>query len=135
MVNQGVCSISDRPRYKFKSYPFISLVDDLVRAFLHIQDNVLHVEDIHGYIHCKMERIGDVDIHKDLEKICNNDLTLKPEYARLERLNLIKKMFYTDFENEEWVRIVLSRVHDVLLYLRESIVCIDNDLIHKVTSL
>ena len=81
MANQGVCSISDRPRYNFKSYPIISLIDDLVGAFSHVLDNVLHVEDIRGYIHCKMESIGDVDIHKDLEKICNNDLTLKPEYA------------------------------------------------------
>ena len=133
MVSQGVFSISDRSRYNFKSYPFISLVDDPVGAFSCIPDNILHVEDICGYIHYKMESIGDADIYKDLEKICKNDLSLKPEYARLERLNLVKKMFYTDFENEEWVRIVLSRVHDDLLWLKESFVCIDDDLIHKVT--
>ena len=39
-----------------------------------------------------------------------------------------------DFENEEWVRIVLIKFHDDLLWPRESIVCIDDDLIHKVTS-
>ena len=69
MANQGVCSISDRPRYNFKSYPFISLVDDPVGAFSCIPDNILHVEDIRGYIHYKMESIGDANIHKDLEKI------------------------------------------------------------------
>ena len=106
MDSQGVCNISDIPRYNFKIYPYISPVDDLVGAFSRVPDNILHVEDIYGYIHCKMESIQDADIHNDLEKICNNDLTLKLEYARLERLNLIKKIFYTDFENEEWVRIV-----------------------------
>ena len=37
-----------------------------------------------------------------------------------------------DVENEKWVRIVLIRVHDDLLWLRESIVCIDDESIHKV---
>ena len=50
-------------------------------------------------------------------------------------MKLVRQIFFTDFENEEWVRIVLSRVHDDLLWLGESIVCIDNDLIHKVTGL
>ena len=79
-----------------------------------------------------MESIGDEDIHKDLEKICRNDLTLKPEYVHLKKLKLVKQMFYMDFDNEEWVRIVLSRVHDDLLWLGHSVVCIDDDLIHKV---
>ena len=80
-----------------------------------------------------MESIGDVDIHRDLEKICRNNLSLKLKYAHLERLKLVKKMFYTDFKNEVWVRIMLSRVHDDLLWLGDSVVCIDDDLIHKVT--
>ena len=40
-----------------------------------------------------------------------------------------------DFENNEWIRIILSRVHDDFLWLGDSIICIDNDLIHKVTGL
>ena len=91
------------------------MVDDPLGTFSRVSENVLHVEDIRRYIHCNMESIGDVDIHRDLEKICKNKLTLKPKYAHLERLKLVKKMFYTDFKNEDWVRIVLSRVHDDLL--------------------
>ena len=44
-------------------------------------------------------------------------------------------MFYIDFENHEWTRIILSRIHDDLLWLGDSIISIDNDLIHKVTGL
>ena len=45
-------------------------------------------------------------------------------------------MFYTNFENHEWTGIILSRVHGDLLWLGDSLICtIDNDLIHKVTSL
>ena len=44
-------------------------------------------------------------------------------------------MFYMNFNDEDWIRIILSRVHDDLLWLGDSVVCIDNDLIHKVTGL
>ena len=44
-------------------------------------------------------------------------------------------MFYTYFKNNEWTRIILSKVHDDFLWLGDSIICIDNDLIHKVTGL
>ena len=67
--------------------------------------------------------------------MCNNDLSFKYEHRYLERLNLVKHMFYMNFNNNDWTRIILSRVHDDLLWLGDSIICIDNDLIHKVTSL
>ena len=95
----------------------------------------MHIEDIRCYIHCKIESIGDSDIHKDLEKIFKNNLSLKLEFAYLEMLNLVKQMFYTDFDNEDWIKIILRRVHDDLLGLGDSMVSIDNDLIHKVTGL
>ena len=44
-------------------------------------------------------------------------------------------MFYMDFDNNERTKIILSRVHDDLLWMGDSIICIDNDLIHKVTGL
>ena len=44
-------------------------------------------------------------------------------------------MFYTEFDNHEWTRIILSRVHDDLLWLGDSQIVIDDDLIHKVTGL
>ena len=111
------------------------MVDDPLGMFSRVLENVLHVEDIRGYNHYKIKGIGDSDIHRDLEKICRNDLSLKPEFAYLERLNLVKHVFYTNFDNQDWIRIILSRIHDDLLWLGDSVVCIDNDLIHKVTSL
>ena len=108
-------NVNDQPRYNFKRHPYVSLLDDPLRAFSQVLENVLHVEDIRGYIHCKIESIGDSNIHNDLEKICRNDLSLKLEFAYLEWLNLVKHMFYTDFDNHDWTRIILSRIHDDLL--------------------
>ena len=70
--------------------------------FLQIPKNVLHVEDICNFIHCKIESIGDSEIHKELEKMHNNDLSLNPKYPRLEELNLVNFIFYIEFDNHEW---------------------------------
>ena len=94
MARQEVYNVSNRPRYNFKKHPFVSLLDDPIGAFLWVPKNVLHVEDIRGYIHCKIESIGDSKIHKDLEKMWSNDLSLKPKHKYLEWLNLVKHMFY-----------------------------------------
>ena len=69
MATQEVFDISDRVSYTFKKHPFVSLLDDPARAFLQVPKNVLHVKDIRSYIQCKIERIGDTEIHKELEKI------------------------------------------------------------------
>ena len=84
MERQEVYNVSYRPRYNFKKHPFVSLLDDPIGAFLHVSKKILHVKDIRGYVHCKIERIGDSEIHKELEKMCNNDLLLKPEHRYLE---------------------------------------------------
>ena len=115
MAREEVFNVSNRPRYNFKKHPFVSLLDDPIGAFFQVLKNVLHVKDIRGYIHYKIESIGDTKIHKEFEKMCNNDLSLKLEHAYLEQPNLVKHIFYTDFNNHEWTRIILSRVHNDLL--------------------
>ena len=70
-------------------------MDDPLGTFSQVLENVLHVEDIRHYIHCKIEIMGDEDIHKDLGTMCNNDPSLKSEYAHLSKLNLVKYIFDT----------------------------------------
>ena len=84
MARQEVFNVSNRPRYNFKKHPFISFLDDPIGAFLQVPKNVLHIKDIRGYSHCNIESIGDSKIHKELEKMCSNDLSLKPEHRYLE---------------------------------------------------
>ena len=63
MERKVVCDVSERPRYKFKKDSFVSLVDDLLGDFSLISPNVLHIEYVRSYIHCKFESIGDNKIH------------------------------------------------------------------------
>ena len=108
MENPILCDVSERPRYKFKKHPFVSLIDDPLGAFSEILPNMLHVEDVRSYIHYKFESISDGDIHKDLNIMCNGDLTLKQDFVNLNEMNLIKYIFYIEFDNHEWSRIILS---------------------------
>ena len=101
MMNPTIYNVSERPRYVFKKPPFISQVDDPLGAFLQVLENFLHVEDIRLYIHCKFERIGDNDIHKDLELVCWGDFSLKQEFMHLKELNIVNHMFFTKFDSHE----------------------------------
>ena len=74
MARQEVFSVNDRPKYNFKSYPYISLLDNPLGTFLQVPKKLFHVEDISGYIHCKIESTSNSNIHRDLEKIYRNDL-------------------------------------------------------------
>ena len=44
-------------------------------------------------------------------------------------------MFYREFDNHKWMGIILNSVDDDLLWLGDAQLLIDNDLIHRVTSL
>ena len=44
-------------------------------------------------------------------------------------------MFYIEFDNHEWSRIILSRVHKEIFWVGDIPIIIDNDLIHKVIGL
>ena len=115
MESQTICDVSERPRYKLNKHPFVSLIDYPLGAFSQIQPNVLHIEDVRSYMHSKFESIGDGDINKDLNIMCSRYLTLKLEFTHLNELNLIKYIFYTEFDNHKWSRIILSRVHEGVL--------------------
>ena len=67
-----------------------------------ISPNILHVENVRSYIHYKFESIGDNEIHQELSEVCNGDLILKLEFAHLEEMNLVKYMFYIEFDNHDW---------------------------------
>lgn len=98
MKNPIVCDVSKRSRYKSKKHPYVSMEDDPLGAFSQVSKTVLHVEDISLYIHCMFGSIGDNDIHKDLDLVCNGNLSLKQGFAHLKDLNIVKYIFHTEFD-------------------------------------
>lgn len=57
-----VVEVKDMTRLIFKIHLYKSMMDDPVGAFSSIPHGVLHVDDVHTYIHCKIEEIGTKDI-------------------------------------------------------------------------
>lgn len=85
-------------------------------ALSSVPSSVLLVEDIHSYIHCKLEELGDKFIRNDLKGLCVND-QLKLEYLPLKTKGLSNVVDFPDMFHEDWVKYVLSKVHDQFLWL------------------
>ena len=44
-------------------------------------------------------------------------------------------MFYMDFDNQKWSRIILRKIHEGIFWVGDILVMIENNMIHKLTSL
>lgn len=135
MESQSVCDISERPRYNIKKHPFVYFIDDPLGKVSQILPNLLHIGDVRSYIHSKFKSVGDDNIHKDLGVMCNGYLSLKYKYAYMNELNLNKYMFYMEFDNHEWTRIILSQFIEEFFWVGDVPIVIINESIHKVIGL
>ena len=86
--------------------------DDPLGSFSQVSNKILHVKDVRAYIHYKFESIGESDIHKYLDLVYNNDQSWKIGFEHVNELNIIKHMFYMEFGNHRWNRIILSIIHE-----------------------
>ena len=125
--------IMEKPRFKFKRSLIAQLGDDPVGASSQIPDGVVIVKEVQLYIHCKFEALGDSDISKEFEKIYKQHMSFKDEFNYLGQLRIGQFLFRHKFENEEWARIILSRIHDNKFWIGEQVVDITSDLLHEVT--
>lgn len=87
----------DRSRYKFKRHLIKSCENDLKGAFLQTPYDMLHVEDIKAYIHCKYETIGDVKIYREIDEMIDSDGNMKEEFKHLEDQSIIKITLLNEF--------------------------------------
>ena len=62
-------------------------------------------------------------------------MSYKQEFEYLRDNDLIKFLFYYEFDNEEWTRIILGRIHDGNFWLGNNVVEIYTNFIHEVTRL
>lgn len=92
---------------------FKSIEDVPNSAFSSVSYKVLHVDDVRAYIHCIIEETGNEVILSLYNKhIRDKDGNPKPEYAQLQRKSFMKFFHFLLFDEGEWVRYILSHVHD-----------------------
>ena len=70
-----------------------------------------------------------------MELVFNHDMTMKPKFEQLRKLDLFKYHFYHELDTYEWTQVILSRIHDGKLWMQDSVVDIFADLIHEVIGL
>lgn len=114
MATPIVFDIAEKKRYVFKRHPFKSTLDDLKGAFSCTPMDVMHVEDICAYIYCKKDPIGLDRIRAHLETMMKLDKTFLDEYVQFENHPIIEYATAYEFYESEWIKILLSRIHDDL---------------------
>lgn len=107
-----VVEVKDRTYFVFNKYPYKSMEDDSVGAFSFIPHGVLLVNDVRAYIHCEIEETSSKDI-LDLytNKIMDDIGNPKLEFAQRKKKGFTQFVNFLTFDEKEWVRYVLSRIH------------------------
>ena len=117
MATPIVFDVSKKKRYIFKSHPFKSTLDDLEGAFSHTSMGVMHVEDIRAYIYCKKEPIGLDRLRAHMDTMLKPDKTFKDEYTKWNDHPIVEYAMTYEFYEEEWIKILLRRIHDDLFWI------------------
>ena len=77
-----------------------------------IPDKVVMVQDIRKCYNYKIGAIWDLEIFNAYDKICDNGI-LKDEFSIIEKKGLTKALVFQSTFKTKWIRIVLSKSHDV----------------------
>lgn len=118
MATSLVVDITKRYCPKFKKYPFKSIEVDPLGAFSYIPYEVLHVKDIRAYIHTNLEETRGSQLSNLYSNhLLGGDYKIKLKFKVLEEKNCIQVANFSLFEEDEWVRYVLSIIHDKFMWL------------------
>ena len=116
----------------FRPIPEVAYKNDPAGALSVIPPKVIMVQDVRKCYNCKIGSIGDLEISQAYEKLCVDGI-LKEEYKIAESKGLTRALGHPTSFKTEWVRLVLSRIHDGSLWLENAPVKITKRIIHRVT--
>jgi len=89
------------------------------------------VQDVRICYKCKIGAIGDMEMREAYDRLCENEV-LKEEYKIVETKGLTHALEYPTIFKTEWIKIVLSRIHDGSLWLEDGPIKISKRIIHRV---
>lgn len=76
------------------------------------------MEDIRVYSHCNIEELGNAQMLKlYIDHMIDRMGNLKPEFKMLEEKGFTQFVNFSDFDEPEWVRYILSKIHDKFMWL------------------
>lgn len=96
-----------------------------------IPPQVLMIQDVKCCYTCKVGSIGDIEIRETYGKLCENRV-LKDEFKIVETKGLTCALDFPNVFKTEWIKIVLSRIHDNSIWLENGLVKITKKIVHRV---
>lgn len=96
---------------KFRPIPEVAYKNDPTGALSMILDKFVMVQNVRKFYNYKIGALGDLEIFNAFDKLCDNE-NLKDEFSIIERKGLTKALVFPSIFKTEWIRIVLSRIHD-----------------------
>ena len=78
-----------------------------------------------------MDSIGDMEIRETYWKLCENR-ALKDEFKIIERKGLTCALDFSNVFKTEWIKIVLSRIHDNSIWLDNGPVKITKKIVYRI---
>ena len=97
-----------------------------------IQQQVLMIQDVIKCCNCKIGSIRDMEIREAYRKLCENGV-LREKFKIVEKEWLTCALDFPNIFKTERIRIVLSRIHDSLLWLDNGPIKIIKRIIHRIT--
>ena len=89
------------------------------------------LQDVRKFYNCNIGAIGDMEIREVYDKLCV-DGALKDEFKIVETKNLTHCLEFPIVFKTEWIRLVLSRIHDGSIWLEDGPVKITKKIVHRV---
>ena len=114
-----------------KVIPKVAYKDDPSSALSMIPSKVVMVQDVWKCYSCKVGTVGDAEIREAYNNLCENGI-LKDEYAIVERKGLTRSLEFPTVFKTEWIKIVLSKIHDGCIWLEGGPIKITKKIVHRV---
>ena len=115
---------------EFKAILEVAYKNDPAGALSMILVKVVMIQDVHKCYNCKVGSIGDMELGDAHDKLCDNGV-LKEEFSIVEKKGLTRALDFSTTFKMEWIKIVLSRIHDGYIWLEGGKVKITKRVIHK----
>lgn len=122
----------EKPSLKYSLTPKVTSELDDKTAFSLIPDRVLLVEDVRFFTKCRVEELSHVEISDTYDGLCTND-KLDSKFEHIIIKGLTEALVYPHVFKPQWVKFVLSRVHDDFMWLQEQPIKITKEVIHLIT--
>lgn len=120
------------PSPKFKDYPNITLTGDEFGALFSIPPRVLMIHNVQLCYMCKVAEIGDYELQATYDKLYENGVLIDETKIVFEK-GLTYSLAFMKVIKVEWIKMVLSRVHDMKIWLEGGPIKINKAIIFQVT--